>query len=604
MPKTARFDVLRQKTLKRLFTPENLASIWRSIVKKQMRSLDIQDLHDYYDFNFAIEERSAEICHRVLRGQYKPSSPLIYRLEKLHGICRHLMIPSPSDALVFQTIAEYLQKPLKEAQPTTKAYYSRDKHELKLPHQFGSATAYPWFVLWPRFQQEILKFSGECNYLVVTDLTNYFDNIGLRELRHIVSSTIKVEEVVLDLLFTIIDQISWIPDYLPISLKGLPTINLEAFRLLPHVMLFEVDAVLNKQTNGNFVRWMDDINFGVDSLPEAYRILGSVNDVLKSRGLALNISKTKIYSSREAQQHFLFYENKFLDEFAKKDPESPNFLKDKKRFMKRFRNHLKTRELRNWDKVTKRYFTVAGRLGISDLRRYVRKLFLEIAGIRPNILYYLSLLGFSSSTARIITDLMGEVPRYDDVTLIGFCRLLTNMKIPMTKRGADFLSSVNAILKNWKGDFELYCYLWFSAKYREPFQLANLIQESKNRWMNELFLARQVVTVLPRLIQFNREMTVRLINEQMVRGPRDAASVASNILSLIEKEKIEKRLYAYMFPPKPQRPYPMPKFLILLAVASSQNLQPSPKKTCARKAREQINDPWYLHWIGETGLFK
>jgi hypothetical protein len=92
MPKTARFEVLRQETLEKLFTPENLASIWRSVVRKQMRSLDIQDLHDYYDFNFAIEERSAEICHRVLRGQYKPSSPLIYRLEKLYGICRHIRL--------------------------------------------------------------------------------------------------------------------------------------------------------------------------------------------------------------------------------------------------------------------------------------------------------------------------------------------------------------------------------------------------------------------------------------------------------------------------------------------------------------------------------
>jgi hypothetical protein len=85
-----------------------------------MRQLDILDLHDYYDFNFNIEDRAREIRNQVLKGQYKASPPLIYRLEKKYGICRHIMIPSPSDALVFQTITEYLAPLVKEATPTEK----------------------------------------------------------------------------------------------------------------------------------------------------------------------------------------------------------------------------------------------------------------------------------------------------------------------------------------------------------------------------------------------------------------------------------------------------------------------------------------------------
>ena len=34
-------------------------------------------------------------------------------------------------------------------------------------------------------------------------------------------------------------------------------------RLLAHALLFEVDYLLKKRTQNNFVRWMDDINFGV-----------------------------------------------------------------------------------------------------------------------------------------------------------------------------------------------------------------------------------------------------------------------------------------------------------------------------------------------------
>jgi len=69
-----------------------------------MRAFDITDLYDYYDFNYVIESRVDIIIERILSGQYRADPPLIYRSEKKHGVCRHLMIPSPSDALVFQLL--------------------------------------------------------------------------------------------------------------------------------------------------------------------------------------------------------------------------------------------------------------------------------------------------------------------------------------------------------------------------------------------------------------------------------------------------------------------------------------------------------------------
>src|SRR4029079_11003120 len=116
-------------------------------------------------------------------------------------------------------------------------------------------------------------------------LTNYFDNISLRELRHVISAIVRTPEVYLDLMFSLIEDLSWTPDYLPRSRKGLPTIHIEAPRLLAHALLFEVDYVLKQRTKSNFVRWMDDINFGVNDKESAKVILGEISDVLKSRGL-------------------------------------------------------------------------------------------------------------------------------------------------------------------------------------------------------------------------------------------------------------------------------------------------------------------------------
>jgi hypothetical protein len=71
-------------------------------------------------------------------------------------------------------------------------------------------------------------------------------------------------EVLVDVLFRVIEEISWKPDYLPYSGRGLPTSNLEAIRLLAHSFLFEIDEVLKQRTNDSFTRWMDDIVIGVD----------------------------------------------------------------------------------------------------------------------------------------------------------------------------------------------------------------------------------------------------------------------------------------------------------------------------------------------------
>src|SRR6266550_8344245 len=117
---TARFDIDRRKQLKELFTRNRLCDLWRKLVRDQMRSFDITDLHDYYDFNFAIEARADAIAERVLAGLYRADAPLIYRVEKKLGVCRHMMIPTPSDALVFQLLSDALYPAIVEAQSSKK----------------------------------------------------------------------------------------------------------------------------------------------------------------------------------------------------------------------------------------------------------------------------------------------------------------------------------------------------------------------------------------------------------------------------------------------------------------------------------------------------
>lgn len=599
MRTTDRFHIHRRNQLESVFNEPGLVSIWRKIVKKQLRSMDVLDLHDYYDFNYRIEERAKDISKRVLAGRYKSRPPLIYKVEKKFGICRHLMIPNPSDSLVLQAIVESIADEIRKSEIEGKAYYSRDKHNVKMPHEAQEPGEYEmrWPEQWKAFQKDILNFTEAYKYLVVTDLTNYFDNIGIRELRHIISSRVSTHEVTLDFLFSLIEQLSWNPDYLPTSLKGLPTINLEAPRLLAHALLFEVDEILDVKTKGSFVRWMDDINFGVNDVDTACDILGSVNDVLKSRGLALNLAKTTIYTVDEAERHFLVSENGYLDSFEIIDKNHKDYKVKEAELFSEFKKHLKNKHLQNWAKVTKRFLTVAGKIGSSKFITYAVKLFKKQPGIRAHVTYYLQNIGPIKKSRDAVLKLLNEISYYDDVTLFHISKLITTWEIKRDQQGIDFVTEVLKLLSKPKMPFDLYCYLWVAAKYARPSHLLSVIKSNKSLWEHEPFITRQVVSVLPRVRPFKSDVVDQMLLEQISIGPEDAASVAHNILFLERVTDLDKKLKPYMFPDIPPSKYPLPKFLILLTLLESEDMRKNNK--FLGLVSDHIKDPWMKHWINE-----
>jgi hypothetical protein len=69
------------------------------------------------------------------------------------------------------------------------------------------------------------------------------------------------------------------------------------------VRLFEIDHYLNKETKGNFVRWMDDIDFAVRDIESAKKILRSlllkffrkINQKFKGYGVSLIMHLIFVY---------------------------------------------------------------------------------------------------------------------------------------------------------------------------------------------------------------------------------------------------------------------------------------------------------------------
>lgn len=595
MKTTARFEIERQKQLAAVFTRERLVRVWRTLVRQQLRGQSIVDLHDYYDFNFTIEAQADAIVERVLGGQYRAEVPVIYKLEKKLGICRHMMIPSPSDALVFQVLADSLYGELIKAQPSKKAYYARDRHTLKLPHEVAQEQSYPWYKLWPKFQEQIWGFSKSFPLLVTTDVTNYYDNIGFEELRRVLAAIAPSTEVLLDLLFTLIQDLAWNPDYLPRTPRGMPVIQIEAPRLLAHAFLFEIDRVVQHRTGDNFVRWMDDINFGVPDIESAHRILGEVNDVLKSRGLALNLGKTEVLTSREVQTHFLVKENKALSKRQEqagrlKTPTAKANLAAK--VFSELDSHVQNCEARSKDKLTKRYLTVLSKLDSSLAVDLAVDLFLSSPGLREPAVRYISALSFSALTAKAFRKLVAAAPAYDDMARLDVVKAIATHDVPFDAAGRRFIERVLLAMELPKSGFDWYGRLYFLAKYGEPHQVLTACENARKVSRGDSFLGRQLMAVLARGAGINFDKVRRSWNQEVSRGAADSASVAVNLLAFADGVFPSKssQAYQYLFPKKSGPRYPLGKFLILCVVAAREH--ELGKKLARPEVVSYVVDPW------------
>jgi hypothetical protein len=596
---TERFHRLRRQELTEVFSKQNITKIWRSVVKDQLRKVDILDIYDYYDFNYHIDSRALLIRNNIINGTYEASKPLIYKIEKKLGVCRHLVIPQPVDALVLQIITEKISPEILENQPSKNAFYSRDKHNLRKPYEIEEY-GQNWKVLWKKMQKQIYKFNDEKELIAVTDLSNYYDSIFIPELRKIITGYVKNNEVLLDMLFKILESISWIPDYLPYVGRGLPTTNLEGIRLLAHSFLFELDNILKETSNDNFIRWMDDITIGVDTKVEAIEILSSSSDVLKSRGLALNLSKTNIYSSKDAEFHFLIDENAYLDniDFDKYLENGINKITNE--LNTRFNRHLKNnRNAKYFEKISKRYITAFSKLNSKKILNKVPKLFSENPGIRQNLLYYLSSLGYNERTSEIVLKVLDELKLYDDISLFNICKLITEWNIPTNENGINFIKKIDSIITIFsskrKNPFDFYCLLWIKSKYSHPEDLFVFIGRYENLWKSHPFLRRQVTSIMARLLLYKEDSIRKELSMQIATAEPQVVSVATSILYFKDSTSIEGKVKMYLFPKSKQETYSLQKFLVLCSFLNSETYRTD--ADIQNKVREYITDHHYKKWI-------
>lgn len=598
---TARFEQIRKRTLDRVFDVKQMVKVWRIIVRDQLREQDIKDLFDYFDFNFTIKERAQAIRASILNGDYKSSTPLVYRIEKKFGVSRHMVIPQATDALIMQVLIESVTEEVLKNQPSKKAFYSRSKHKVLQSHETPDYSLH-WRAQWLKLQKLIYKFSSEKDLIVTTDLSNYYDSIDIRELKKVFTSYLKSNsEVTVDILFGIIENISWHPDYLPYSSRGLPTSNLEAIRLLAHSFLFEVDEVLQEKTGDCFTRWMDDIVIGVDTKKEARETISAISDMLKSRGLALNLAKTNIYDPEEAIFNFQIEDNAYISSIKIIPKTDLNYNSLTTELRRKFKEHNKNnKHAKAWDKVAKRYITQFSKLKSEKLLSEVVELYLTYPVLRASILAYLQNLGYKKSTSNKVLDILGKIDIFDDISLYQICNLVTQWEVSDDNAGRDFLRQFEDKITKFsfsrKNSLDFYCLLWFKSKYSRSDDLLTFLNKYKNLWQSDSFLRRQATAVLARVYPADKEKVRQILQSQVSSGESNTVSLANQLQLFLDLKSFDGLLNFYLFPPnKIQRPYPLSKFLVLCSVLNSEDIRTNPD--IRRKILDYIFDPYYLKWL-------
>ncbi len=273
-----------KKDLSDAFSYSLLEVEWKKRVRYQIRKQLIFDAIEYRDYNDELKEMLETTRRQVLHGSYEVKPVKRYLAEKSRGLCRQMTLIHPQDLLVLERLSRTVHFELKSKAPSKAAFFEPDdghfaKGFQQIDFKYGS------YESWKRFQKEVFGFAHENKYIVVTDVANFYDFINFQHLRNIISSLAEIRESILDLLIHVLNKMTWTPDFMPLTQIGMPQIETSATRVLANALLYEVDRVCEDSSISNYARFMDDMDIGVDTIPDARRIIRDIDLTLPGESL-------------------------------------------------------------------------------------------------------------------------------------------------------------------------------------------------------------------------------------------------------------------------------------------------------------------------------
>lgn len=592
-----------QTEIGKVITKTELQLRWKTL-GKQLRKQVLLDVVEFKDIDKKISELARELVGQICAGSYRPAKPEHYLVEKSRGLCRQMTLCRPEDLLLLETLTHSLKKSLVDGRPSKNAFFEPDAQRFGRGQSKFGIDDYSATKSWKDFQQAIFAFSRERSFVVVTDVANFYDFISFGHLRNIISSICDVREEILDLLIFVLNEMAWSPDYMPRTEVGLPQMESNAPRVLANAMLYELDRVAESHAYGDYVRFMDDIDVGVDSIVKAKTTIRDIDLTLQSRQLRLNASKTKILSRSEAFDHFCIKENRFLDycsERINRRPKGPHpALKkglEKAYSIWRGARLEDSRFVRgNGDKIFKYAAKVGQQVNFSvpsdDLLAFI-KLY---PSMRLTGFAYLALKNHPNSEFYKIKKLFIDGSFVDDFSFVQMAKFCVHARFRADRRLEREMNELISFFVDLGTDYSIYAALLIGSKIMAPDDLVGIIESTQPNWKESYWLGRTVGGLTSVAGTGNSRAGDF---ERLIRGARNVA--AEDLLEFhrhLQTRKSE-ALRLFNYAKATNRSFLQgiihPKALIIRSMAANSSF--AKEMLDIKKAHPAfIRDPFYRRW--------
>lgn len=598
--------------IRKCVNERSLRRAWKRKLGAQLRRQILIDFVEHKDYTINIGAHCQKLIEEIYSANYHPLKPTHYLIEKSRGLCRQMTLGHPRDMLVLQSLSTALSAEIKNSSPTDKAFFEPGEQKFEEKRLLITGEEYGSVASWKRFQEAIFDFSKERNYIVITDVANFYDFINFTHLRNIIASLCDVKEAVLDFLIFILNEISWNPDFMPRTEIGLPQMELEAPRVLANAMLFELDKVANDHTLGDYVRFMDDIDVGVDTIAQAKRVVRDIDLTLQARQLRLNSSKTKILSTKtvEAESHFCIKENYFLDRVAlilEGAPTSAELQTQGKRLRRYYKvwrgakyceNISETSRFfrGNGEKIFKR---IAKLLHVSDQEIDERDLIWLIRQ-RPSLrsFCFIQLMNKNPANHSLyeVEKIMQNGAFIDDAAYVDFAKFISHAKFYNTQKFRSCIRRIVEFMSRENKYFGNYSTLLIGSKFLTPQENFEHIKASVRYWKSDFWLGRAVGGLMPVI---SLEPSVHKEYLQMLQkiDNSDALSLYHFHWSVRNEVRVVNQLFEYAKnnnPTYPQKIY-HPKALVILSICRNVDAM-NQRKAVLEEHPVLRTDPYYRSW--------
>ncbi len=257
--------------------------------------------------------------------EYMPSTGFGYLgSEKAKGVTRFLPILSAVDTAIYYHICFVLSDIILKKRPRVfggwhsvpKSQQVENEAEEEQAQSFlqdyfsDPFSAQLWLKEWRQFTDlitELCKTKGIGNYVIQTDVANFYDNIEIPKLVRNLRHDARGHEEYIEALELFLGYWNRRLHGYQATTKGIPQeVISDASRILAHYYLDEFDLQFSAYCEANDlinVRWADDMLIFGSSKKKLELAVHKASKILLSIGLNLNAAKTQIFSRSEFSKY-------------------------------------------------------------------------------------------------------------------------------------------------------------------------------------------------------------------------------------------------------------------------------------------------------------